>query len=473
MIHQVLTFILIGIIPLSLIGQSTANTLADSYSDYKEMTIKNRRFKHDDIVPLIKRLEAPFEVKQLGTSIEGRAIYLVKIGSGKTKVLLWSQMHGNEPSATMAIMDLFNFFSSNDQFDDFKKNILDNVTLYFIPMLNPDGAEQYRRRNALNIDLNRDALRLQNPETQLLKKVRDDLDADWGFNLHDQSRYYSVGTSNKTATMSFLAPAYDYGKSVDPSRKRAMQLIGSMNRVLQQFLPGHVAKYNDTFEPRAFGDNIQKWGTSTILIESGGLKDDPEKQEIRKMNYLALLTAFEAIATKSYSKIPVSEYNDIPFNGRYFHDLIIRNATFKKGSKPYLIDIAFRHDEISYDMDKQFYRESYISDIGDLSTYHGYNNLDASGYTIIPGDLYPRALKNWSQFVRVNPMDLLNKGYTDVQIKDLPNDKKEARIPLRLLPEYGIFDRQFNLNRNPSFFLEKDGKRDYVVINGRLYDLRE
>ena len=44
-----------------------------------------------------------------------------------------------------------------------------------------------------------------------------------------------------------------------------------------------MGRYSDEFEPRAFGDNIQKWGTNTILIESGGIFGDEEKQYLRKL----------------------------------------------------------------------------------------------------------------------------------------------------------------------------------------------
>ncbi|MCB0617058.1 MAG: hypothetical protein KDC75_27265, partial [Phaeodactylibacter sp.] len=183
--------------------------------------------------------------------------------------------------ATMALLDIFNFFSASDGFDDLRRRLLNELTLYFIPMLNPDGAEKFKRRNAIDIDLNRDALRLQCPEARLLKKVRDETQAQWGFNLHDQSRYYGAGYDNATASISFLAPAYNLNKDINEVRGNAMQLIALLNQSLQEFIPDKVARYDDEFEPRAFGDNIQKWGTSTILIESGGLADDPEKQELR------------------------------------------------------------------------------------------------------------------------------------------------------------------------------------------------
>ena len=67
--------------------------------------------------------------------------------------------------------------------------------------------------------------------------------------------------------------------------------------VLEDELPGRTAKYDDTFNPRAFGDLIQQWGTSTVLIESGALPDDPQKQALRWLNRALLLSALEAILT--------------------------------------------------------------------------------------------------------------------------------------------------------------------------------
>ncbi|NND34377.1 MAG: peptidase M14, partial [Saprospiraceae bacterium] len=68
-------------------------TFLDTYQDYQESVITDRRFKHHEIKPLILALpDSLFEVKVAGRSIEGREIYLIKVGRGSTKVLLWSQM---------------------------------------------------------------------------------------------------------------------------------------------------------------------------------------------------------------------------------------------------------------------------------------------------------------------------------------------------------------------------------------------
>ncbi|MEQ9581863.1 MAG: M14 family zinc carboxypeptidase, partial [Arenibacter sp.] len=265
MTSQKLHLILCLLIVFSGFGQErdfTAN-LYSTYEKYKEPSLEKRRIKHNEIQPLINKLSTnpQFKVGVVGKSIEGRSLSLISIGTGATDVFLWSQMHGDEPTATQAIFDIFNFLTSSD-FKSEKENILKNLKLHFLPMLNPDGAEVYQRRNTLGIDINRDALSLQSPEGKTLKRVRDSLDADFGFNLHDQSTYYNAERTDKPATISYLAPAFNYEKDINEVRANAMKVIVYMNKIIQKYAPGQVGRYNDDFEPRAFGDNIQKWGTS-------------------------------------------------------------------------------------------------------------------------------------------------------------------------------------------------------------------
>ncbi|MEM9141682.1 MAG: M14 metallopeptidase family protein [Bacteroidota bacterium] len=453
-------------------GYFTSN-LYDTYEKYSAPSLDKRRVKHADIQPLIDSFgdKPGFTVTRVGASIEGRRIRMISVGTGSINVFLWSQMHGNEPTATLAIFDILTFLSSPD-FADEKRKMLQNLKIHFLPMLNPDGAQVYQRRNRLGIDINRDALRLQSPEGRILKKVRDSLKADFGFNLHDQSIYYNAERTEKPATISYLAPAYNYEKDINEVRGNAMKIIVFMNNIIQKYAPGQVGRYNDDFEPRAFGDNIQKWGTSTILIESGGYPNDIEKQEIRKLNYVSLLAAIYAIANGSYAKIPLAEYTKIPENDRKLFDLKIQGATYPLLGREYLLDIGINRLEVDLEGHQDFWYSSRILDLGDLSTFYGYETLDARGLTITQGKVYPQTLQTIGQLRDFKVMEALRKGYTYVRVKNISPKKAFIPLPIQVLGEtHELPEFNLELGVNPTFILARDGVNRYAVINGFLIDL--
>lgn len=445
--------------------------LQQQYDTYREPYFTYRRFKHADIQPLIAALspDKGFSVKELGLSTEKRVIHHIRLGKGTTKVLLWSQMHGDEATATMALFDIFRFFSASDELDSYRKVILDNLSLHFVPMLNPDGAEVFKRRTALDIDMNRDALRLVNPESRLLKGLRDELNADFGFNLHDQHTRYTTYYTPKPATISFLAPAYNLAKEVNPVRERAMRLIAAMNDDLQSIIPGQVAKYNDEFEPRAFGDNIQKWGTSTVLIESGGYPDDPEKFYIRQLNFIAILSALYAIAQKEYEQHTTEQYWAIPENRTQLRHLVLRNALLDFNGTAYRADISFDIRERMKADGRSFYYQCFVDDIGDLSTLYGYREIDCTNLQVSFGKVYPEEMYSLDQIRKLNFSRLLAEGYTalrykgqDWQEKDVPAD-----IPFNLLRGNHIRpDDAVSMEQNPDLVLAENGKVRYLIING-------
>ncbi len=446
--------------------------LYQSYDRYKENTLTYRRFKHADIIPLVDKLKhkSGFTVKVVGKSVEGRELKLITIGKGKKKIFMWSQMHGDEPTATAALFDIFNFI--NDPANkEFCTALFERVTLYFLPMVNPDGAERFKRRNFYDIDLNRDASRLQCPEAVILKTVFDSLKADFGFNLHDQSHRYSVGNSFRTATISFLAPAFNYEKDVNDVRGKAVKLIGNMYQALNHFIPGHIAKYSDEYEPRAFGDNFQKWGTSTILIESGGWKDDPEKQFIRKINFIALLSAFKSIAEESYVNTSNDVYESISFNDKYIFDVILRNLTVKSGKEKIKIDVGINRDEFEGPNEKKIYYRSVVDDLGDLSVFYAYDDYDFEGFTIEQAKVKSNKTYSLKDLEKLDFEKLYSEGYSTVLVKKLP-EEKFTRFPINLALKNRI-DTTINIGESANFVIKKDGKIEYIVINGFLQKIEK
>jgi len=306
----------------------------------------------------------------LGASVEGREIALYSIGDGSTKVMLWSQMHGDEPTATMALMDIFSFFAKNPEHIA-TKNIREKLTLLVIPMLNPDGAERFTRRTAQMIDMNRDALALATPEAKILKNTRDRYQPEYGFNLHDQEPRYTVGTTQKITAIALLAPAADESRGDNPVRLRAKRVASTLAQVLNLFIPENLAKWDDTFCPTAFGDNIQKWGTSTVLIDSGGWRGDPDKFFIRKLNCIGLLVTLYAIAVGESRKADIAVYEQIPFNMKLGCDYIIRNAVLKSNGQiaPIRVDVGINFNKRISTVTGQIDEFATIVEIGDLNAF--------------------------------------------------------------------------------------------------------
>ncbi|MEL7622982.1 MAG: stalk domain-containing protein [Clostridiales bacterium] len=344
---------------------------ANTYNklDYAELDV--RAFRHDTMEPLILQWadHEDFEVEVVGRSTNGLPIYLISYGHGATPVFLWSQMHGNEASATRALFTLFEFLADDGgQNDELRQTIKENLALYFIPMVNPDGANIYQRRNANDLDINRyagdtrptsvsdsdfddwpdDFEDLPDPvEAEILWEVRNRVhpnakDVKFGFNLHDQGEYTAVGSGGeKLATLSFLAPAIDGGagnltgtyeeqiekqkvRTIDQTRADAMAVITGINEMLQEEegIPGQVGRYGDDFGERYFGDTFTMAGTSVILIESAGYANDEEKQTQRQLNFMAILRGLAEMATGNYEnyyeKRQPGESYTVPDFEKYF-----------------------------------------------------------------------------------------------------------------------------------------------------------
>jgi hypothetical protein len=360
-----------------------AAALYYNYFNYKENLLTTRRVKHSDISKLINKLDDKiFLVSKQGESYSGRDINLITSGKGGKRIFMWSQMHGDESTATMAFFDIFNFLSGNDGFNSMRQKIFNNASLYFLPMVNPDGAEQFIRENYIGIDINRDAIRMQSPEGKILRDTFDMIKADFGFNLHDQNIRYTVGNTYKTAAISFLAPFYNQIGSVNVTRGNAVKIISGLTRIMNNYIPGHISKYEEEYEPRSFGDTFQGLGTSTILIESGSWKEDKEKQFIRKLNFILLLSAINSIIDNDYDNESYELYNNLSFNKESLYDLILRNLKIKNEDKESLIDIGINNNEEFDEKSGYIKIISSIEEVGDLSNIFGDAEFDLGGYEV-------------------------------------------------------------------------------------------
>lgn len=343
------------------------------YQLYKQAEFQHRWLRLEHLLPELDKIKSSefFKVEEFGHSEENRPLHKIEFGIGENKVLIWTQMHGNEPTATMAIIDLMHFLmNAGDTYQSLRSSIYKNCTLVFIPMLNPDGAEIFTRRNAIGIDMNRDALSLQTLEMRSFVDLFKDFKPHWAFNLHDQRNFYSVGNSASSATISFLSAAADERRSITPTRLKSMHMVMALGDLVENECPSHCGRYDDGYNPRALGEFFQSQEVPCVLVESGAFANDPFRDKARELNFLILLHAFENIVNgKSLEGRTTDPYYSIPENGKSILDLIIRDCVLEQNGCT--VDLGFMIEEKPNFETKKLEQRYILSDVGDLSLQYG------------------------------------------------------------------------------------------------------
>lgn len=370
---------------ITLLMNTNAQTPAELVEIWEKehvTTIQPSNVRHKDLQKYLEGLKKlGLKVEEVSRSFANREIYQIEFGKGPIRVFLWSQMHGDEPTATSALIDMFAVLQKNRN-KEWVKNIEKAMTIRAVPMINPDGAEFYQRRNLQGIDINRDARDLKTPEAILLKKLRDEWSPNIGFNLHNQNALTTAGQTNKQAAISFLVVYGDAAKTSSEGHERNKRLVSGMISAIQPYIPGHIGRYGDEWTPTAFGDNLSAWGTPVILIETGALHGKDELFLV-KMNFTAMMTAFRSLADGTEKTFSPATYEALPSNssGSLFY-FIFRNATIVNRTST---DASVTAD-IGVNIDRRraaFVAPAYVRQIGNLSSYTGLTEFDASDYVIV------------------------------------------------------------------------------------------
>jgi len=326
-------------------------------------------------------------VREVGRSLEGRQLWDVAFGTGPLVVLMWSQMHGDEATATSALFDLYEYIRRHEK-NQAVGQLLSALTVHTVPMLNPDGAERFHRRNAQGIDINRDALLLQSPEGRVLKELRDSLTPAVGFNLHNQSWRTTAGQPPRGAAISLLAVAQDEARSMTEGRLLTRRLGSVVRDALEPFALHRIGRYDDSFEVRAFGDNLALWGTPVLLIETGPWPAANPDPMLVRLNYTALITALHALADGSVHRADPARYDSLPENESGGLYTAIRNVTIVTGTgiPPFTGDVglvAQRRVRLEGGQ-RQLVLLQAVEDIGDLRTLGALFEVDGAGRVLAP-----------------------------------------------------------------------------------------
>jgi murein tripeptide amidase MpaA len=234
-------------------------------------TIKNERLhSYEEMVKLLDRLDAKSEALTLevyGESVKGRDLYLAKFGNeeGNPTILYLTQQHGNETLTTEGALKFIQHLTSNSKE---VKEMLENVNILVAPRLNVDGAEgdvnfslddyvsgTHTRYNANEVDLNRDHVDREQPETQALhENVLQKYSPDYMIDLHHQGAETTLGDTDELVSGSILYPT---NEEVDPEVVEKSKQLGAV--------------LYDTVESRGFGTLSKYIGGSAQTISRNGL----------------------------------------------------------------------------------------------------------------------------------------------------------------------------------------------------------
>jgi len=126
----------------------------------------------------------------IGETWTGRHLWMVTLHAASAapeqtrRVFYLCRQHGHEPASTQAALDfvdrLVHAPAGSALADD-----LTHVTVYVVPMANPDGSDAFLRHNAHDIDLNRDWEKQTQPETQALESAIERIHPDIMTDQHE------------------------------------------------------------------------------------------------------------------------------------------------------------------------------------------------------------------------------------------------------------------------------------------------
>ncbi|MDX8343612.1 M14 family metallopeptidase [Rossellomorea sp. YZS02] len=335
--------LMIGTLSSALLASGIAfstpgvNVLADG-PDYKgNETIKNERLhNYEEMVSMLQHLDQKSDALSLevyGQSVKGRDLYLAKFGHNEENptVLYLTQQHGNEALTTEGALQFIKHLTSNSKE---VKEMLENVNILVAPRLNVDGAEgdvdfslddyvagTHTRYNANEVDLNRDHVDRNQPETKALhENVLQKYKPDYMIDLHHQGAETTLGDTDELVSGSILYPT---NENVDPEVvEKSKQLGAVLYNTVEARGFGTLSKYIGGSAPTISRNGLAvEYGIATLLFEMRGMADHYREDYVLgqksngyliKQAVISLDATAKAIADGSIEEADTSFWDTLP-----------------------------------------------------------------------------------------------------------------------------------------------------------------
>ena len=160
---------------------------------------------YNEVVEQLKKTAEDFndiaELHEIGTSVDGRKIYALKISDNVTtnekdekEILFMAVHHGNEKVGVPITMALIKKLTTEYTTNPKIKEKVDKHEIWIVPMVNPDGYEKNRRANPNYVDLNRNYA-----EKWKAPRIYNETDPDWA-SILEKAKEILKKTENRDIT---------------------------------------------------------------------------------------------------------------------------------------------------------------------------------------------------------------------------------------------------------------------------------
>lgn len=313
----------------------------------------NSMLSYEDVVKTLNGIEQAskgkvevFTLDRFGKSEQGRSIYVAKVGTGEKKIWIQAQIHGNEKLVTEAALQMLKTYASNNSKE--VQTVLEESTLYFIPMYNPDGAEMNTRGTKITetgqlLDLNRDWSPeggFKAKESKVVYSFWAELKPDFAIDLHHQGLKQVYGTNEATSfslgislapngptlpayknyndvTRQMLAYVYDQMNGYGYTHIDRYQIVDSEKQVGYDIdIKGGVVSAM-MMGLNYSGLNPENHSHPAVFFETKGNSSDGSLGQksngyLTKQNYLALKSLIYGYVTGEVNDVDPESWNSIP-----------------------------------------------------------------------------------------------------------------------------------------------------------------
>ncbi len=129
-----------------------------------------------------------------------------------------------------------------------------------------------------------------------------------------------------------------------------------------------------------------------VLIETGPWPSEEPDPPLIRLNFVAILSALDAMATGRVKKADPKRYESLPMNESGLFYVLLRNATVINGSgvEPYIADIGITGTRRvrTTEGKREIQVVTSINDMGDLRNSGALRDVDANGMTAVPDTGY-------------------------------------------------------------------------------------